>query len=118
MRMEINEPYRYFKVNPQSDVNLIDCGKIYLEANEQVTFVTPNGKEHDFAAKTWGFYATPSLNKRLVDFGFKTALVRNSLNCYYVMVVDIEKIADFEAYIKEEQAVVIEWLNELGAVFD
>ncbi|MEW5919759.1 MAG: hypothetical protein AB1796_02165 [Bacillota bacterium] len=69
-------------------------------------------KEHDFAAKAWGFYATPSVNGRLKDQGFKTALVRNNAGRVYVMVVELERMADFERYLQAEKNTVIEWLDE------
>jgi len=47
-------------------------------------------------AKDWGFYATPSINGRLQQFGFKTALVENPQGRIYVMVVEEEKIELFE----------------------
>ena len=41
---------------------------------------TVDGKEYDFVAKDWGFYASPSINDRLVREGFKVALVSNTEN--------------------------------------
>ena len=37
-----------------------------------------NGKiEYDIVKKNWGFYATPSINGRLIKFGYKTCLIKN-----------------------------------------
>lgn len=80
-----------------------DFGKIFLNDGEMVSFVTPEGKEYDFTSKDWGFYATPSVNSRLKKEGFKTALVINENNQVYVMVVDINKMDGFLAYLKDEQ---------------
>ena len=114
MKFEPTDPARVFQVGLERQISIADCGRIHLEPDEQVTFVTPTGKQHDFVAKSWGFYATPSINGRLVDQGFKTALVRNSVGRYYVMVVDADRVADFNAYIRKERHQVIEWLDERG----
>ena len=112
MKIAKNEPPRVFQIGEEQNIVIFDCGKIYLEPDEQVTFVTAAGKEHDFAAKPWGYYATPSVNGRLVKQGFKTALVKNQLGKYYVMVVDSDRISDFKAYLSAEKNEVVEWLDE------
>lgn len=90
-----------------------DYGKIFLEDGEMVSFVTPNGKEYDFTAKEWGFYATPSINSRLKKEGFKTALVLNENNQLYVMSIDIDKMEVFNTYITENQENrIICWLDD------
>lgn len=112
MKITKNEPPRVFRVGAGQNIAISDCGKIYLEPDEQVTFVTATGKEHDFVAKSWGYYATPSINGRLVKQGFKTALVKNQSGKYYIMVVDIDCISDFEAYLSAEKDEVVDWLDE------
>ena len=112
MEVKLNDPPRRFNVGIQNQIEISDCGKVKLEADEQITFITSSGKEHDVAAKTWGFYATASVNGRLVDQGFKTAFVRNSIGRCYVMLVDRNRISEFEEYLREEKQVVEEWLDE------
>ena len=112
MNFEKKYPPRIFKVGLDETIKISDCGSIHLEQNEQITFVTSSGKEHDFAAKSWGFYVTPSINGRLKKQGFKTALVKNSSNKYYVMTVEVEQIDKFQAYIEIENQTVVEWLDE------
>ncbi|MBI3930995.1 MAG: hypothetical protein HY325_03125 [Chloroflexi bacterium] len=112
MKITKNEPPRIFRAGEDSQIRISDCGRIYLEPDEQVSFITSSGKEHDFTAKSWGFYATPSVNKRLVDQGFKTALVKNEAGRYYIMVVDVGRISDFEAYLSSEKNQVVEWIDE------
>lgn len=111
MKIELNNPPRKYIVG-KTNVEISDCGKIYLDDDEQVTFVTKSGKEHDFCAKDFGFYTTPSINHRLKNQGFKTALTRNSLGRYYLKVVDADKIKEFEDYVKSEDSEIIEWLDE------
>jgi len=105
-------PPRTFSVGVNNSITISDCGRISLSADEQVTFITANGKEYDFAAKSWGFYATPSVNSRLVKQGFKTALVRNTAGQHYVMVVDDDHVGDFQKYLKDEKQQLVEWLDQ------
>ncbi len=105
-------PPRSFKVGVDGTIMISDCGECYLDSDEQITFVSSKGKEYDFAAKSWGFYATPSINRRLKSFGYKTALVANADGAIYVMVVDSEKIDDFHDYCEKENQVVLEWLSD------
>jgi len=112
MEAKLNNPPRRFNVGIHNQIEISDCGKVKLEAEEQITFITSSGREHDVAAKTWGFYATASVNGRLVDQGFKTAFVRNSIGRYYVMLVDRKRIPEFEEYLRVEKQVLEEWLDE------
>ena len=108
------DPPRRFRVGRDGSIELKDCARIRLEADEQVTFITASGKEYDVAAKNWGFYATPSVNGRLSAQGFKTALVRYREGRYYIMLVERSRLADFYAYVSGEANIVVEWLDERG----
>jgi hypothetical protein len=117
MDMKFNElnPPRKFTVGKYVPIELSDYGKIELAPDELVTFVTEGGAEYDVGRKSWGFYATPSVNGRLQKFGFKTALVRNADNQYFVMLVERDKMRYFEQYLEQEQSEVAEWLDERSA---
>ena len=115
MHFRENSPPRIFTVGLQRDIKIADTGNVFLQPDEQVSFVTRSGKEHDFVAKSWGFYATPSVNGRLKDQGFKTALVKNSFGKYYIMVVELEHLQKFDDYLRQEKNVVVEWLDERGS---
>ncbi len=112
LKLKKTTPPRKFKVGLDKSIELFDCCKIFLNENEQVTFVTSNGKEHDFVAKSWGFYATPSVNGRLKNFNLKTALIKNSFNQFFIVVVDPIHIEKFNEYLKVEKQIVVEWLDE------
>jgi len=112
MIINVKQPPRKFSVGKNSEIVLSDCGTIQLDDNELVTFITQSGKRYDVAAKNWGFYATPSVNGRLKDEGFKTALVRNPQGRYYILLIEKEKISEFNDYINSEQSEIIEWLDE------
>lgn len=110
MRLAEKSPPRVFE--PAPGVAISDCGDLELKANEQVTMVTECGKRMDVAAKDFGFYATPSVNGRLKNEGFKTALVRNPRGQVYVMVVDRDRMSAFDTYCDTEKQTVLEWLDE------
>src|SRR4051812_30774923 len=88
MRIKLIEPPRVFRTGRGDPIEIKDCARIELAPDEQVTFVTPDGKEYDVARKSWGFYATPSLNGRLLDFGLRAVLVRSHVGKHYLFLVE------------------------------
>lgn len=112
MKLDIKNSPRRFRVGVSGKIEITDCGSIFLLANEQVTFVTSTGKRYDVTAKEWGFYATPSLNGRLRSEGFKSALVSNEQGKCYLMLVEVEKVAEFETYLAREKNRLERWLDE------
>lgn len=113
MKVEMVDPPRKFTVR---DATIEDCARITLEPGEQVTFVTDDGSEYDVARKSWGFYATPSLNARLVAHGWDSALVQNRQNRYYVMLVERSKREEFVKYIVADLSTVICWLHDTAVL--
>lgn len=118
MKIRTNEPPRLYRAGLKNSVTIADCGRIELEADEQVTFVTEAAAEYDVCRKSWGFYATPSTNGRLKDFGLRAVLVRNVLGRYFVMLVERAKEAEFHAYLESEQNVVVTWLDDSQVLND
>jgi hypothetical protein len=112
MKFELKETPRTYKVGLENQITIKDMGTISLESDEQVTFITPGEGEYDLCRKSWGYYATPSVNDRLKRFGFKTAVVRNSKGQVYIMIVEISKMTAFQDYLAEECNEVIQWLDE------
>lgn len=118
MNIKIIRPPRAFEVGPPDDpVRLYDCAHIELAPDEQVTFKGPTGSEYDFCRKTWGYYATPSLNSRLGRHGLRPALVRGCDDKMYVMAVERDRIQEFELYLAQYGLRRICWLDE-DAVLD
>ena len=113
MKIHIKEPARSFFVGNNDKIKIDDCGSIILEDNEQITFLTDCNKEYDVIKKDWGFYATPSINNRLLRQGFKCALVKNKDGFLYVMLVMENKLKLFERYIANEENHLVMWLDEL-----
>jgi SAM-dependent methyltransferase len=108
---EISPP-RNFKVGINHKITISDCGTIFLNPDEQVTFITDSGGEYDVAKKDWGFYATPSINGRLKTFNLKTALVSNKDRKLYIMLVETKELDSFNKYLKEEALNLEYWLDE------
>jgi hypothetical protein len=112
MKFEAKNPPRQFEVGNAVRFPMSDCGSIALEHDEQVTFTTSAGGEFDVARKEWGFYATPSLNGRLPQFGLRAVLIRNMLTGrYFVLLVENGRDSSFGAYMKQESLEVIAWLD-------
>jgi hypothetical protein len=116
VKFEEQSPPRVFEVGFGEKVPLRDCARIALDADEQVTFTTEDGAEYDLTRKSWGFYATPSLNGRLADFGLRAVLVRNRLGRYFVLLVERGHEPDFERYLGVESLDVVAWLDSDDAL--
>ena len=87
-------------------------GDISLSNNEQVTFVSKSNGRYDICKKSWGYYATPSINSRLKKEGFKTAIVKNKLGRIFIMIVEKKKYFEFKKYCKEEKQKIVKWLDD------
>lgn len=111
MLLEPIEPPREFEVGFGPLVRMKDCGRLQLDPDEQVTLTTPGGAEYDVARKSWGFYATPSLNGRLASFGLRPVLVKNRVGRYYLLLVERGHEHDFQTYVDAEGLAVCAWLD-------
>jgi hypothetical protein len=112
MKFEPKNPPRAFPVGNSIKFDMHDCGSLTLAANEQVTFITESGAELDVARKDWGFYATPSLNGRMLQFGLRATLIKNrGTGRFFVLVVEQGHEKAFDAYCAQENLAVIAWLD-------
>lgn len=109
--MKLDPKNRTFSIGRGNPITITDCAHIALEPDEQVTFTTPAGGQYDVARKAWGFYATPSLNARLLDHNLRGVLVRGPAAKYYVLLVERGREAEAEAYLASEQCVIARWLD-------
>lgn len=112
MKFVKNDPPRKYEAGFDVKVVISDCGKVELEPDEQVTFITPEGREYDVARKSWGFYATPSLNGRLKSFGLRPVLVKNRINRFFIFLVEEGKDDLFNDYVRMEPLEVVCWLDD------
>ncbi len=116
MKFDPKQPPRIFKVGNSIQFDMKDCGNIALDPDEQLTFVTESGGEYDIARKDWGFYATPSLNGRLEQFGLRAVLIRNrGTGRYFLLLVESGKEALFDAYCDQENLAIVAWLDSTAA---
>jgi len=113
MKIKLNDPPRKFKVGRNGSIEISDCGTISLEPEEQITFVTKTGSQYDVAKKSWGYYAAPSLNGRLLEFGLRPALVTNkSTGRFFILLVERNKDQEFEKYLADETLTLVFWLHD------
>jgi hypothetical protein len=106
------DPPRKFKVSGAGlKLELSDCGSLELSSDEQITFVTDSGGQYDVTRKSWGFYATPSINGRLKSFGLRGALVVSKFGKIFLMLVEAGKESDFFSYVNADLQNFICWLD-------
>lgn len=106
------EPPREFIVGLHTVIMLKDCARVRLEPDELVTFMTESGGEYDVIRKSWGFYATPSINQRLPKFGLRAVLGKSIDGKFYVFLVERGKDKEFEEYANAERVKVVSWLYD------
>jgi SAM-dependent methyltransferase len=111
VKLTLNEPPRTFATGRGEPITISDCAHVELAPDEQVTFTTPAGAEYDVTRKSWGFYATPSLNGRLLNFKLRAVIARGPAAKYYVFLVERGREAEFERYLAAEQNTVVRWLD-------
>ena len=99
MHIDENTPPRTFEIGGEQKITISHMANIELKSNEQVTFFGKQGAEVDVVKKEWGYYMTPSINKRLTGFGLETFLVQNSLGHIFVMTVEPGRKEGFEEYL-------------------
>ncbi|WP_034602984.1 hypothetical protein [Maridesulfovibrio frigidus] len=115
MKFTKTEPVRIF--SPGNDISLSDCGSLNLSVDEQITIVDDNGFKSDLTCKEWGYYLANSINHRILEQGFKTALFSSKLQSppsLYVCLVKESKIDQFMIYLDKVEARLIMWLDEFN----
>ena len=111
MKIKTRKKPRIFKVNVgNTKIQLNDMAKITLKENEQVTFECLKS-EYDVAKKDWGYYATPSINKRLKKFRYECALIKNSQNKFFLCLINKDMKKKFMLYLKKDGQKIVCWLN-------
>jgi hypothetical protein len=112
MQFNQKNPPRRYRVGNVAGFDILDCGSLLLQAEEQVTFVTDGGGEFDVTRKSWGFYATPSLNSRLAQFGLRAVLTYSEKDRrYFVLLVEQGHEVGFRSYLDREGLEIVSWLD-------
>jgi hypothetical protein len=111
MDVRAKKPPRRFEVGHEGNrITLSHCADIMLMPDEQVTFVTASGTQYDVVRKSWGYYATPSLNARLPSHGLRPALV-SSGSRRYLLLVEADKLDALHAYLLSQGMKLVAWLD-------
>ena len=116
MKSYIKIKPRVFTVGNNNQFAIKDYGSIHLNPDEQISFLDNENCEYDVTKKDWGFYATPSINGRLVKFNYKSALVINRKKMVYLMLCKIGKENEFKNYLATEGQQIICWLNDQKSI--
>jgi hypothetical protein len=121
MRIDPVEPPREFEVTARGD-KLRHVADVALADDELVTFLTDSGTQYDVVRKSWGYYATPSLNGRLREQGLRAALCVGQPRAtgqpqrMYLLLVEAGCEDRFQAYADAEGMRVVAWLDDDEAV--
>jgi len=109
VRLEPVEPPRRFRVG---EIEIAHVADVALEPDEQVTFTGGSGSEYDVVRKTWGYYATGSLNRRLPEHGLRPALCRNAADGRTtILLCEREAEAELRGYLDEQRMELLAWLD-------
>jgi hypothetical protein len=115
------DPPRSFEVGYRG-AHITHVADVELGDDEQVTFKTQSGTELDVVRKSWGYYATPSVNGRLAEHGLRAALTLGvprdgqAPNRLYMLLVEAGREDEFQEYADAEGMRVIAWLDSDDAV--
>ena len=113
MRIEPIEPPRKFSA---AGVELDHCANVELAADEQITLVSSSGTEYDIVRKSWGYYATSSMNRRLAAHGLRAALTVGTDGKIALLLVECGHEPEFEDYLDEQRMRLVTWLDTDDAV--
>ena len=106
---------RKFYTKSKLNTQINQLGKLKLKKDEQITFyesLAGKKKEYDILKKSWGYYATPSINKRLKNFNYECALIKNDKEKFFICLVNKEMKHNFKIYLKKDNQKIICWLNK------
>jgi 2-polyprenyl-3-methyl-5-hydroxy-6-metoxy-1,4-benzoquinol methylase len=113
-KVKIIKKDRSYKTGFGGGIVIKDCARIMLNSNEQVTFQSKNFL-YDFCKKNWGYYSTPSINKRLKNNGFEVYLIQNLTGDIYLWSVEKNKKKNFLNYLKKENQKIIAQLDNINS---
>jgi len=103
---------RTFRVSANGEVTITHSADVYLEHDEQITLRTDSGTEFDIARKSFGYYASPSLNNRLVNFNLRAAIVRGRQSGRaYILMCETGKEEEMQKYCDWDDLRIICWIS-------
>lgn len=115
--MEITNISRTFDTGLPNAPSLKECAKVVLNADELITFTTPDHSELDVVRKPFGFILS-SLNARLSEHGFRPVLVVNERPVlkYWLFIVESGHEDEFENYLDQWDYRIVGWLDKPGTL--
>jgi hypothetical protein len=121
VRFDPVDPPREFEVGYRGG-RLRHVSDAWMDADEVLTLRTESGTEFDVTRKSWGYYATPSLNRRAREYGLRAALTlgvprdKDEAPRMYVMLVEAGSEGEFTEYLEAEGMRLVCWLDDDDAV--
>ena len=112
MKYDQTDPPRVFSVEGY-DVVLKECAKIQLDPDELVTFISDSGTEYDVTRKSWGYYATPSLNHRLPRYRLRPVLAQSDAGTFFINLVETGREEEYATYLAGVGMTAILWLDDI-----
>ena len=110
--MKVIKKNRKFKVGI-TQTTIKHVADLKLKNDELLTIKVSKNKEYDVTRKSWGFYSTPSINKRLLRYGFESAITYNpNFGTYFMQIVEKNKKREFKKYLKSQGMILITWLTK------
>ena len=110
--MKIKKKKRKFKTGI-TNIEITHVADLKLSDDELITIKVNKKTEYDITRKNWGFYSTPSINKRLLKYGFNSAITHNpKFGTYFMMIVEKNKKKMFLKYLKSQNMTLITWLTK------
>ena len=102
--MKIKKINRKWKVGLKNDILISEKCSIQLLNNEQINFSTKNFKniDNEICKKNWGYYLTPSINKRLKKYKHKVFILKNLSKQFLFSNSQKFKLSEFKKYCKNE----------------
>ncbi len=110
----VNKKVRKFNTKSKLNTKITLVKKIFLKENQQITFLEKfkqKKREYDVVKKRWGYYATPSINKRLKKFSYECAIIKNNNNKFFICLVNKNMKKEFKFYLKKDDQHIVCWLN-------
>ena len=103
--MQIKKVNRTWKVGLKNNIKITEKANIKLKINEQISFysLTFNKVENEICKKNWGYYLTPSINKRLKKYDHKIFILKNSKKNSFLATVNNSKLKEVKKYCKDEK---------------